>query len=192
MSYADIHIYNLMIEDGIDSDSAVCAAARVYAADFGLDLPSDLGFSRASSGKPFFAAIPDLHFSLSHSGAYWLIAFAAQNLGLDIQKHENCHMQALARRFFHEEEYEWLEREGYGEFFSIWTAKESYVKYVGQGIDENFGNFSVVEKNGITKALHGTQLRFLPFEPGYTVCLCALDTSCVCLDKFSQKPLKMV
>ena len=36
----------------------------------------------------------------------------------------------------------------YQRFFEIWAAKESYVKYTGQGIDGSFGQFSTAPEDG--------------------------------------------
>ena len=36
-------------------------------------------------------------------------------------------------------------------FFAVWTAKESYVKLLGQGIDDGFARFSVVQKAVLQK-----------------------------------------
>lgn len=165
--------------DGDDNDphSALLGAARLYAASQGLDLPDDPGLTFGERGKPYFAGLPGLHFSLSHSGGYWLAAIAAAPLGLDIQQQQPCRREALAERFFHPRETAWLRRRGYTEkdFFALWTAKESYVKYTGQGIDESFSGFSVIADDAIVPGIAAARFTFLPFQPGYTVCLCSPD-----------------
>jgi 4'-phosphopantetheinyl transferase len=187
VAVGDIRVYINKISGDFDSDAAIYTAAGAYAAEKGTGFRKELVLSRDDLGKPYFAAIPQLHFSVSHSGDYWLCAFAALPCGIDIQKHVSCQMGALARRFFHEEEYRWLEISGYENFFAVWTAKESYVKYTGQGIDDNFGGFSVIAKNGIAGEVNGAQVRFLPFYPGYTVCLCAENIALVELSLFDQQ-----
>jgi len=182
-----IGVYICRPDDEFDPVAAVLSAARIYAAANAMSLPPDLSYTKDTLGKPYFAVVPELHFSLSHSGDYWLCAFATFTLGLDLQKHESCRMDALAKRFFHTLEYQYLEDAGYGDFFAIWTAKESYVKYTGQGIDDDFGNFSVIGKNGISSELDGAQLRFLPFYPGYTVCICAADINGVTMALFEPQ-----
>ena len=80
-------------------------------------------------GKPYFPDAPQLHFSISHSGERWLCAFSDAPVGLDVQQHRACQMQALARRFFAPAEQKFLEQTAYAPFFDLWCAKESYLKY---------------------------------------------------------------
>ena len=85
-------------------------------------------------GKPFFPLLPQLHFSVSHSGAWWLCAFSQQPVGADLQIHKaQADLAQLSRRFFHPLEDHWLAQEGYVSFFPLWCAKESWVKYKGRG-----------------------------------------------------------
>ncbi|NLF79860.1 MAG: 4'-phosphopantetheinyl transferase superfamily protein, partial [Clostridia bacterium] len=142
-------VFVLRTDNGDYPCSALVDAARCFAASLGLDFPHDPVLACEEHGKPYFAALPGLHFSLSHSGEYWLAAFAAAPLGIDIQRHQSCRKEAVAERFFHPEEAAWLRRRGYTDedFFALWTAKESYVKYTGQGIDESFAGFSVIANN---------------------------------------------
>lgn len=105
--------------------------ARQYALARGLDAPS--GVERFPHSKPRF--VPEgLSFSVSHSGEYWVCGIGAAPLGLDLQRHQPCRTQAIAKRFFHPSETAWLNGQGPDAFFQIWTAKESYVKYTGEGI----------------------------------------------------------
>lgn len=162
-------------DPGFAPESALVNAARCFARLRGINFPVDPGLTAGERGKPYFTAIPELHFSLSHSGEFWLAAIATTPLGLDIQQHQPCRREALARRFFHQQEQFWLERRDFDEesFFAVWTAKESYVKYTGQGIDDSFAAFSVIAGDALAQQLGEAQLGFLPFAPGYTVCLYA-------------------
>jgi 4'-phosphopantetheinyl transferase len=121
-------------------------------------------------GRPFFRQAPDVHFSISHSGAFWACALGASLVGLDIQRQKTCDAPMLSRRFFHPQEDAVLAAGGYAlpTFFEIWTAKESFVKYTGEGILFGLDTFDV------TGPLpQGAQLRLLSAPPGYSMCLCA-------------------
>ena len=61
----------------------------------------------------------------------------------------------------------------------VWTAKESFVKFSGEGISGNFGRFSVAGPQGILSRVNGLQLRFVPFRCDYTLCVCAKEISSV-------------
>ncbi|MCL2684204.1 MAG: 4'-phosphopantetheinyl transferase superfamily protein [Synergistaceae bacterium] len=128
---------------------------------------------RAEGMKPFFAPDVGLHFSVSHSGKYWVCALSSQAVGIDIQSRVCEYERGIATRYFHPDEHEYLTRVGYSDFFRIWTAKESYVKYTGEGINDNFQTFSSVIGNCITDTINGAQIRFLPVDADYDLCLCA-------------------
>ena len=119
---------------------------------------------RTDRGKPYFPNQPKLHFSISHSGDYWACAMADQPVGLDLQEHvarkdETTEAAAarycrMAQRFFHPREAEYVkQQDSYQRFFQIWAARESYVKYTGQGIDDHFGEFCVLPgRTGLQEA----------------------------------------
>lgn len=52
-------------------------------------------------GKPFFADLPALHFSLSHCQSEWVCLIASAPVGIDIEQIRGCRQEAIARRFFH-------------------------------------------------------------------------------------------
>lgn len=164
-----VSIFIYSKDDPLGPAERLAQAAAHYAPGEG---PWQTG--RAPGGKPYFIDRPHVHFSISHSGAYWLCAMGAQPLGLDIQQHRSGAFSAIARRFFHPEEIDYLAQGSTFAFFQVWAAKESYVKYTGRGIRGDFGAFSVVENGKIKTRLEGAQLVFVPFSPAYTVCLCGM------------------
>lgn len=118
-------------------------------------------------GKPYFSGLPQVHFSISHSGDYWACAFGSEEVGLDIQHHDSCRYKNIANRFFHQEEKAYLESSDFDKeaFFELWAAKESYVKYTGRGLGADFTSFSIFNCDA--------ELRRIPFTKDYSVCLCA-------------------
>lgn len=141
--------------------------------------------ARTERGKPYFPDQPELHFSISHSGDFWVCAFSACPVGVDIQKHVKKRGESeaeaasrflkMAERFFHPEEAAWVSEAPYGRFFRIWTAKESYVKYTGTGIGGDFDRFClapVTDPSG--SCWEAEQVRFYSTEllNGYTLSVC--------------------
>lgn len=151
------------------SHTLLCRAAQCFT---GLK-EADWSVLRTAEGKPFFPAVPQVCFSLTHSGSYWLCAFSYRPLGIDLQAHQPCSRETLSQRFFHPCEDAFLRLHCYRDFFSLWAAKESYLKFTGQGITGGLDHFSVVSSSGVFPALAGVDLRLLPFLPGYSLCLCA-------------------
>ena len=112
--------------------------ARLYAAEEAMPLPQTLCIAKGEYGKPYFENVPWLHFSVSHSGGLWVCALCRCDVGIDIEQHAARDHAALARRFFHPNEIEYTRRGGTEAFYSVWTAKESYVKLLGTGIEAAF------------------------------------------------------
>lgn len=132
-------------------------------------------------GKPYFPALPDFHFSLSHSGSMALCAVSALPLGCDIEQIRGDRL-SLAGRFFHPEECAWLRSFPAGErqaaFFAIWTGKESFIKAIGRGLSLPLDSFCVLP--GDPPALHQTAdprpWRLRSFQAGeYACALCTQE-----------------
>ena len=97
-------------------------------------------------GKPYFPDHPGILFSVSHSGDYWVCAIAPEEVGLDLQEeNQTKRAEKLAKRFFHPHEQAYLKSVDYRDFTRIWAAKESYLKYTGEGIAGGISHFSVVD-----------------------------------------------
>ena len=144
-------------------------AAAHFAGDFALPLDVE----ETATGKPYFPRYPELCFSITHSGEWWKCAIGAQAVGLDLQIHECGDRAAVARRFFHGEELAFLEARSFEGFFSVWAAKESYLKYTGEGLSAELCDFSVVRDGALAATLNEAVLLHMEFDPGYSLCLCA-------------------
>ena len=167
----DITIYFTSKEQVISSGSAALAAAFDYAKNHQIFLPVTTRLLKTPSGKPYLTT-PKIKLSISHSGKYWLAAYSAAELGIDLQQHVDCRREALSRRFFHPDEYCWLKSQDFESFFYLWAAKESYAKYTGAGISV-FKSFSLVNKQGIVPKIGRAKLQITPFRGDYTLALCA-------------------
>lgn len=87
--------------------------------------------------KPFLKEHPELHINISHSGDYAVAAFSDEEVGIDIEKIRNV-TPSLMRYTLDEREFASLEDLSGDRlekaFFKYWTAKESFVKYLGIGL----------------------------------------------------------
>jgi len=158
------------VEDSKNSHILLRQAAEQYS---GFSA-SDLGALEYNPwGKPFFSLHPQLHFSITHSGNWWMCAFSKDNIGLDLQIHRShCSPADLANRFFHPLEQHFLARNGYQYFYDLWSAKESWVKYNGHGFFDDPGTFSVVSVEGRFPIMEGAEFQQISFESDYSLCLC--------------------
>lgn len=142
-----------------------------FALKNGLPCPSG-PFVRGAAGKPFFKN-SSIHFSISHSKGYGVCAFFPSPLGVDLQFHQTYALERIAKRFFHSLESAWIGSGNPDRFYLVWTAKESYVKFTGQGIDNDFPFFSVISNTGkFTDSLNDVFIQHIPFKPDYSLCIC--------------------
>lgn len=120
-------------------------AVRFY---FGADCPPVIA---APNGKPIFKDRPDWHFSLSHTGEWALCGLDSQPVGVDAEEvHQDG--QRISRRFFAPEETAYLSalppEQRQIAFARLWTRKESYIKYTGEGLSKGLPSFRVPSGNG--------------------------------------------
>ena len=97
-------------------------------------------------GKPFLTNEPNLHFSISHAGAYVVCALSDQNIGADILDfRKNQRILSLAERFFSSENLRLLQQAAKEElpplFFRLFCAAESYTKLIGDGLSQGMKDF---------------------------------------------------
>jgi len=149
----------------------------------GLDVPEEAlskgtKLHKGPRGKPYFSdpELERIYFSRSHSKGHEVVCFSEKEIGIDC---ENTKMRPgievrymdIAVRCFTEDELEYV-REAAAEsgraegdplerFFEVWTAKEAYMKYTGNGFSEGFRTFSVlnapdvkIETGRLTDAPH--------------------------------------
>lgn len=144
-----------------------------------------IAFYKNDYGKPFLKDLP-FFFNISHSGEWVICAVSNENIGADIEiiKHTNL---SIGERFFSKEENEYLNNTSKEEkekaFFNIWTLKESYVKYIGQGLSMPLNSFSFKFERDLVK-LHDSSnniknLNFRQYfiKDNYIVSVCS-NLSC--------------
>jgi phosphopantetheinyl transferase len=143
----------------------------------GVPLPASAAVVREPHRKPRLSC-GGVEFSVSHSRGIWACGFGCHPLGIDVEYHrDTCKFEAVARRFFHPEEYRYLENYAFapGVFYPLWTAKESYVKFTGEGISDLYSSFSVVEGDKLSGRVRDAQYRHIPVREGYSFCVCAQE-----------------
>lgn len=104
-------------------------------------------------GKPHFNSF-DVRFSVSHSGRFWGCLMGFDECGFDMEDMLNRKIhnyEALAKRFFNQNEYRYVLKNGLTGFMDIWIRKEAYIKYLGVGLSYGLNNFSVLDACGTLK-----------------------------------------
>ncbi|MDR3343975.1 MAG: 4'-phosphopantetheinyl transferase superfamily protein [Oscillospiraceae bacterium] len=126
--------------------------AREFAADASGLAAELLRFERAEHGKPYFSNAPEFHFSLSHSGEALALAVHNAPVGVDIERLREPDFR-IARRYFTRDEQEYIGKDSV-RFFEIWTKKEAYLKYTGEGLRRTLNSFSVTEQADVVFTNH--------------------------------------
>jgi len=124
------------------------------------------------NGRPYLPDLPEVFFSVSHSGDLWLASFAPFEHGLDTQFCRPANFLQLSRRFFTPVEAQAVAKSNGALFYPIWTAKESYGKMKGRGLLPYLSSFDVLDDKGEVSAAHGARWQYLSSFDGYCTCLC--------------------
>lgn len=189
-----VAVYIFDEADGTRGEERLWRAAEHYCGIADREL---LQVKKTPLGKPYFPLCQALHFSISHSGNYWVCAFSHGEVGVDIQEHvlagNETRQEAaqrfcrMAHRFFHPVEAQYVEKESFYRFFGVWAARESYVKYTGQGIDASFSEHCVIpmeaqlwsvssstspKEEALRWHAQGVWFWETIFRENYTLCLC--------------------
>jgi 4'-phosphopantetheinyl transferase len=112
-----------------------------------MDSPSiweKLDWRITEKEKPYFAGIEGVHFSLSHTKGAVLCALSGTNIGCDIEVLDRkVDIASIERLVLSDDEREGFDMNDRSAFFRIWTRKEAFVKYTGEGLGAEFSSFSV-------------------------------------------------
>lgn len=112
-------------------------------ADLGAD-PEQITIERSKYGKEY---VKDrgIYYNVSHTSGLVCSAVSECEVGVDCETVRETDHLALAKRFFTAAEYERIAGadDPADEFFRVWTKKESYVKYTGEGFSRPLSSFDV-------------------------------------------------
>lgn len=137
---------------------------------------SDICFSIGEHGKPYIMGSP-FKYSISHSGRYAVISFGRCESGIDIEK-ISSYDAAISDNYFSDNEKNMISSGNSGEIFcSIWTCRESYVKWKGCGMLQPLESYST-EYNGKYYRVCGCEdMNFRQYYDynGYVISVCSED-----------------
>lgn len=169
-----------------ESDPFIISCAKRYLEMSGIENDAVI-CRRSERGAPWLEPEGMPFVSLSHSGDYTVCALSDGKIGVDLQKMDSLpgekkkdfwkRLLRLAERFFHPDDTSWIRLDPEHRFFTVWSAKEAYVKYAGTGIDDSFGTFKVIPRGGPFGSAwecEGMFYEVLPFEEGYSLCICTM------------------
>ncbi len=117
-------------------------ALRFLVAKYSKIDPGNIEFAVGSNKKPFLrnAGAHDLHYNVSHSGDWILIAFSDAEIGTDIEMIDDVfsYGEILKQNFSGQEISFITEAKNQSEnFYLLWTRKEALLKATSKGVDSD-------------------------------------------------------
>lgn len=152
----------------------------------------EIQIRRHAYGKPYIKDYSQIHYNISHSGEWVVVAIGKSPIGIDVENRRED-WDLIGERVFSESEKYWSQN-SYKRKAILWTIKEAYVKYLGIGLSKSLNSFSIdIKRKIITEVQKPFQTNFDYFvldndyvcsECGYTkgayysrkVCQAELDT----------------
>lgn len=144
-----------------------------------------LEFKTNPFNKPLLSSHEGVHFNLTHSGDWVLIATDENPLGIDIEKIEP-EIPNVEEIVFTSEEirqiYQYGSKESVHRFYNHWTRKESYIKALGVGFSASLEKITIRELPGgniqIVSDHYDSRwiIKDLLLDEGYSLSLCSRKT----------------
>lgn len=131
---------------------AARAALRMILSGYLNVRPEEISFQFGKYGKPsVYNTNKSINFNLSHSEEYCLVGVCLDTpIGVDVEVVSKREYLELANHSFSEPECLQLaslhDEALVDGFFSIWTQKEAYIKYLARGLSYPLKQFSVSHK----------------------------------------------
>ena len=111
--------------------------------------PSPAPAAYREKGAPYLTSDPSLALSISHSCDYAVAGLGLQpnsTLGLDLEKIRPESRKTLLQAAFTARETKTLETLDDETLFLHWTAKEAYLKAIGQGFHESLKKIEIMDE----------------------------------------------
>jgi len=101
----------------------------------------EIVFEYKKNSKPYLKD-SNFYFNISHSGEYVICALANEEVGCDIEKKIDRNFSSLFLEIYSSQD---LENHGRSkdDFYKVWSVKEAYLKYLGQGLGIHMRSISV-------------------------------------------------
>lgn len=121
----------------------------------------DTQFEYAENGKPYLKEGP--FFNITHSGSTVSVAISDSPVGIDLECIRSS-TPKVARKVMSDIEYAWFESNDFDDkcFYTLWTLKESYYKYLGTGLPLYPNNTEFVFQSEWT--LKGSTASFITYR----------------------------
>ena len=109
----------------------------------------EIEFGVNEFGKPYCKNINNFYFNVSHSGDWIVCAVDKGSVGIDVEKISTVIDLGISENFFSNKEHDDLlsKIDPFDYFFTLWSLKESYIKFIGKGLSHPLNTFSMKLNN---------------------------------------------
>lgn len=175
------YAYNINIKcakDSVISDlvvrSIICHRKKIKNAE--------IIFEKNEKGKPYIKNFNDIHFNISHSGDWIICGVHNSPIGVDLELIKDIDFNTLIYYMNSKEINDFLslptqQKKHY--IYSLWTIKESYIKYLGKGLSlSGLKDISInVKDKKLYDSPYSTKVNFYVNEsiPNYILSICTKD-----------------
>ena len=141
--------------DRITSVIAYCLFAYGISSEY--EINQKISWSKGKHNKPYAANHPEINFNISHCRCSAVCALSKNSIGVDVQDYASVSLDII-HMVCSEREITKINNaaEPVRQMCIFWCLKEAYVKYSGNGIDDNLknydfsdGDFGCFEKYGL-------------------------------------------
>ena len=120
---------------------------------------NDIHFKKDENKKPHLISDRSIHFNVSHSEDYAIIAVANHQIGVDVEFiSRNFEYQDILSHVFSDFEINTVlsAKNSKNTFYKLWTRKEAFVKATGDGITDSLKNIPAIDgHHSLTQNLLG-------------------------------------
>jgi 4'-phosphopantetheinyl transferase len=142
----------------------------------------EIYFTVNEYGKPNCDILNDFHFNISHSGDWVVCAVDKNPIGIDIEEISTIDLD-ISKNFFSDKEHNdlILSNNPFDYFFTLWSLKESYIKFLGKGLSHPLNSFSMrfldekIVIESYDQILEKIYFKQYQIDDGYKMALCCLN-----------------
>jgi len=161
--FADLLIRKIMIKEYGLANEEICFTVNEY-------------------GKPHCEILKDFHFNISHSGDWVVCAIDKNTIGIDVEEISTIDLD-ISKNFFSDKEHNdlVLKNDPFDYFFTLWSLKESYIKFLGKGLSHPLNSFSMRFTNerivieSYDQILENIYFKQYQIDDRYKMALCSLN-----------------
>lgn len=143
--------------------------------NYGLRI-DEVRIGKNAYGKKFVAGYPFIHFNISHSGHWIVIALNNEEVGIDIQKEECICIDSINTYLGEQDHYRFVKKHKKKKmFYQNWVIRESFLKAIGKGFSIPFSLNDIFinrENRQISNIEHTYYYSIMDFQADYMLSVC--------------------